>query len=238
MLFRSANEDILKAEKAKKELLGNVSHDLRTPLTMIVGYGEMIRDLPEENNEENINVIIDEAKRLSTLVDDLIDISKIDAIKLELSKEKVSLKSLLNEVYHQYDKHCKSQGIELTLNTEEEDAQVEVDVKRIKQVLYNFINNSLNYNDKDKQKIEIGYQKLDDTYRVYVYDNGEGIDEKDINNIWDRYYKVDKEHKRHHIGSGIGLSLAKQLLDAHGFNYGVESQKGEWTRFYFDVQAS
>ncbi|MBR0418206.1 MAG: HAMP domain-containing histidine kinase [Erysipelotrichaceae bacterium] len=236
--LENANEDILKAEKAKKELLGNVSHDLRTPLTMIVGYGEMIRDLPEENNEENINVIIDEAKRLSTLVDDLIDISKIDAIKLELSKEKVSLKSLLNEVYHQYDKHCKSQGIELTLNTEEEDAQVEVDVKRIKQVLYNFINNSLNYNDKDKQKIEIGYQKLDDTYRVYVYDNGEGIDEKDINNIWDRYYKVDKEHKRHHIGSGIGLSLAKQLLDAHGFNYGVESQKGEWTRFYFDVQAS
>ena len=233
----NANEDINKAEIAKKELIGNVSHDLRTPLTMIVGYGEMIRDLPEENTEENINVIIDEAKRLSTLVDDLIDISKADQIKTELHKEKISLNSFLTEVYRQYEKYCEVQDIDLKLDLKE-DITVEIDAKRIKQVLYNFVNNALNYNNKENKEIIIGTDvNPDGSYRVYVFDNGEGIDEKDIANVWDRYYKVDKEHKRTHIGSGIGLSLARSLLEAHGMNYGVESVKGEFTKFYFDVAA-
>lgn len=233
--LENANEDILKAEVAKKELLGNVSHDLRTPLTMIVGYGEMIRDLPEENTEENINVIIDEAKRLSTLVDDLIDISKIESIKLELNREDISLNDLLTSVYHQYDKYCKSQSVDFKLELTD-DITINVDTKRIKQVLYNFINNSLNHNTKDNKEIILGCNKIDNVYRVFVYDNGEGIDEKDISNIWDRYYKVDKEHKRYHIGSGIGLSLAKQLLEAHGLEYGVESKLKEYTKFYFDIK--
>lgn len=232
----NANEDILKAEKAKKELLGNVSHDLRTPLTMIVGYGEMIRDLPEENNEENINVIIDEAKRLSTLVDDLIDISKMDSVAIELNREVISLNELLKSVYHQYELFCRNQNIDLKLQLSD-DIDVELDEKRIKQILYNFVNNALNYNNKQDKKIVIGCEKKDDVYRVFVYDNGEGIDDSDIDNIWDRYYKVDKEHRRHRIGSGIGLSLARQLLMAHGLNYGVESKKDEYSKFYFDVKA-
>ena len=204
---------------------------------MIVGYGEMIRDLPEENTEENINVIIDEAKRLSTLVDDLIDISKIDAIRLELHKEEITVKELLESVYRQYEKYCETQGIELILDCKE-DQKIQIDIKRIKQVLYNFINNSLNYNDKEKQKIIIGSERNEDGLRIYVYDNGEGIDKEDLGNIWDRYYKVDKEHKRHHIGSGIGLSLAKQLLEAHGMECGVESLKGEYSKFYFDIKGN
>ncbi len=233
--LENANKDILKADKAKKELLGNVSHDLRTPLTMIVGYGEMIRDLPEENTPENINVIIDEAKRLSTLVDDLIDISKADQTSMELNREKIDLKELLESVYHQYDKYCETQGIDFSLDCQAE-GEIDADVKRIRQVLYNFINNSLNYNSKEKQKIVLGSEKIEDGIRIYVYDNGDGIAKEDIGNVWDRYYKVDKEHKRHHIGSGIGLSLAKQLLDAHGMECGVESVPGEYSKFYFDVR--
>ena len=233
--LEGANEDILKAEKAKKELLGNVSHDLRTPLTMIVGYGEMIRDLPDENNAENINVIIDEAKRLSTLVDDLIDISKIDAIKVELNKEKIAVSDLLESVYRQYEKYCETQGIDLQLKIDD-DSIIEVDVKRIKQVLYNFINNALNYNSKKEQKIILGSQRCDDGMRIYVYDNGDGIAKEDLGNVWDRYYKVDKEHKRHHIGSGIGLSLSKELLDAHGMEYGVESLPQEYSEFWFKAK--
>ena len=229
-----ANKDISKADKAKKELLANVSHDLRTPLTMIVGYGEMIRDLPEENNESNINVIIDEAKRLSTLVDDLLDISRIENDNIKLNKKEVSLNDLLTNTYHQYEKYCEAQNVKLELKLSE-DKIVSIDEARIKQVLYNFINNALNYNDKDNQLIILGSEIIDNKTRVYVYDNGEGISDKDINNIWDRYYKVDKLHKRSHIGSGIGLALSKQLLEAHNIKYGVESKVGEYTKFYFDL---
>jgi len=230
----NANDQILKADRAKKELLGNVSHDLRTPLTMIVGYGEMIRDLPEENNKDNIEVIINEAKRLSTLVDDLIDISKLESNKIELHKEDISLNKLLKSVYKQYSVYCKAQKVKFELNTVD-DITINVDENRIKQVLYNFINNALNYNTNKKPKIILGSEIVDGKYRVYVYDNGEGINDKDINNIWDRYYKVDKEHKRHHIGSGIGLSLSKDLLIAHNLGYGVESKIGEYSKFYFDI---
>ncbi|MBR4461584.1 MAG: HAMP domain-containing histidine kinase [Erysipelotrichaceae bacterium] len=232
-----ANEDILKADKARKELLGNVSHDLRTPLTMIVGYGEMMKDIPEEKNDANIDIIIAEAKRLSALVDDLIDISKIEDDNVELNKQEISLNDLLTSVYHQYQKYCETQGISFELQLSD-DIRVELDEKRIRQVLYNFINNALNYNDKDDQKMILGTEKLEDAYRVYVYDNGCGIAEEDLENIWDRYYKVDKEHKRHLIGSGIGLSLSRELLEAHGLNYGVESQENEYSRFYFDVKAA
>jgi len=223
----NANEDIQKAEKARKELLGNVSHDLRTPLTMIVGYGEMIRDLPEENNEDNINVIINEAKRLSALVDDLLDISKLEDNNVELHKEKIYLNNLLEDVYHQYEKYCEAKQCEFHLQLQE-NILVEVDPNRIRQVLYNFINNSLNYNSNSHPVIILGSEKQSEhLYRVFVYDNGEGIKETDREHIWDRYYKVDKEHKRHSIGSGIGLSLSRQLLIAHGLNYGVESEFGE-----------
>ncbi len=231
-----ANEDIQKADKARKELLGNVSHDLRTPLTMIVGYGEMMKDIPEEKNDENIDIIIEEAKRLSALVDDLIDISKIEDDSVELKKQTIHLNDLLTSVYHQYQKYCETQGIDLELKLSE-NILVELDEKRIRQVLYNFINNALNYNDKEKQEIVLGVEKKDDVYRVYVHDNGCGIAEEDLGNIWDRYYKVDKEHKRHLIGSGIGLSLSRELLKAHGLNYGVESQENVYSRFYFDVKA-
>lgn len=234
LTLSNANEDIIKAEKAKKELLGNVSHDLRTPLTMIVGYGEMIRDIKEENNEDNINVIIDEAKRLSDLVNDLIDISRIDQNGIELNKTNISINELLLDVYHQYEKYCSSQNVDFKLEIGE-DKRVLLDEKRIKQVLYNFINNALNYNHNPNAKIVLGSEIVDSKVRVYVYDNGEGIDQKDIDKVWDRYYKVDKSHIRHHIGSGIGLSLSKELLKAHGLDYGVESKINEYSKFYFDI---
>ncbi|MBR3228163.1 MAG: HAMP domain-containing histidine kinase, partial [Erysipelotrichaceae bacterium] len=229
-----ANEEIIKADKAKKELIGNVSHDLRTPLTMIVGYGEMIRNLPEENNPENINVIIDEAKRLSTLVDDLLDLSKAESGKIELNKKETSLNDMLKSVYRQYENYCRTQNVRFELRLAE-DRMINIDEHRITQVLYNFINNALNYNDKEDREIILGQEKHGDKTRVYVYDNGQGIADENISKVWDRYYKVDKEHKRAHLGSGIGLSLSRELLEAHGLEYGVESKEGEYSRFYFEV---
>ena len=230
-----ANEEIIKADVARKELIGNVSHDLRTPLTMIVGYGEMIRDFPEENNAENINVIINEAKRLSTLVDDLLDLSKVESGKIEFHNKDIRVSDLLGSVYDQFEPYCKANNIELVLNIEDSDVVVSVDENRLKQVLHNFMSNALNYNDAKDTKIIIGEEKVDGAYRIYVYDNGSGVKEEDKDKIWNRYYKVDKEHKRSHIGSGIGLSLCKDILDKMGYKYGVDSVYKEYSKFYFDI---
>ena len=231
----TANEEIIKADVARKELIGNVSHDLRTPLTMIVGYGEMIRDFPEENNAENINVIINEAKRLSTLVDDLLDLSKVESGKIEFHNKDTKISDLLGSVYDQFEPYCKANNIELVLNVEDSDVVVSVDENRLKQVLHNFMSNALNYNDAKDTKIIIGEEKVDGAYRIYVYDNGSGVKEEDKDKIWNRYYKVDKEHKRSHIGSGIGLSLCKDILDKMGYKYGVDSVYKEYSKFYFDI---
>lgn len=230
-----ANEEIIKADVARKELIGNVSHDLRTPLTIIVGYGEMIRDFPEENNAENINVIINEAKRLSTLVDDLLDLSKVESGKIEFHNKDIKISDLLGSVYDQFEPYCKANNIELVLNIEDSDVVVSVDENRLKQVLHNFMSNALNYNDAKDTKIIIGEEKVDGAYRIYVYDNGSGVKEEDKDKIWNRYYKVDKEHKRSHIGSGIGLSLCKDILDKMGYKYGVDSVYKEYSKFYFDI---
>lgn len=230
-----ANEEIIKADVARKELIGNVSHDLRTPLTMIVGYGEMIRDFPEENNAENINVIINEAKRLSTLVDDLLDLSKVESGKIEFHNKDIKISDLLGSVYDQFEPYCKANNIELVLNVEDSDVVVSVDENRLKQVLHNFMSNALNYNDAKDTKIIIGEEKVEDAYRIYVYDNGSGVRQEDKDKIWNRYYKVDKEHKRSHVGSGIGLSLCKDILDKMGYKYGVDSVYGEYSKFYFDI---
>lgn len=229
-----ANEEIIKADVARKELIGNVSHDLRTPLTMIVGYGEMIRDFPEENNAENINVIINEAKRLSTLVDDLLDLSKVESGKIEFHNKDIKISDLLESVYDQFEPYCKANNTELVLSVED-DVVVNVDDNRLKQVLHNFMSNALNYNDAKDTKIIIGEEKVDGAYRIYVYDNGSGVKEEDKDKIWNRYYKVDKEHKRSHIGSGIGLSLCKDILDKMGYKYGVDSVYKEYSKFYFDI---
>lgn len=229
-----ANTRINESDRFKKELIGNVSHDLKTPLTMIVGYGELIRDFKEENNENNINVIIDEANRLSYLVNDLIDMSKINSSGYELNREDISINKLIEEVYRQYQGYLKQNKIDFKLELAE-DQTVNVDVRRIKQVLYNFINNANNYNSKDNKQITIKTEIADKDIKISVIDNGDGIEQKDIRHIFDRYYKVDKEHKRQSVGSGIGLSLNREILEAHGFVYGVDSKLGEYSDFYFYV---
>lgn len=238
--FNDINETLIEssrlikqADVARKELLSNVSHDLRTPLTMIVGYGEMMQDFDEEKTNENIEVIVEEAKRLSGLVDDILDVSKGELGKLELHTKEYSINEIVYSVYHQYSLLAESRNIDLKIDLDA-DAIVEVDEKRIKQVLYNFVNNAINYNTNPNPEIIIS-TKIGEDHRVLVsvYDNGPGIKQEEIPLIWDRYYKVDAEHKRQVLGSGIGLSLSRMILELHDVEYGVDSKEGEYTRFYF-----
>ena len=231
-LVQAAN-DIQKADKAKRDLISNVSHDLRTPLTMIGGYGEMMIDLPEEKTDENIQVIVDETKRLNALVNDLLDMSRLQDGRIVLHKEVFDISALLKTQLQKYDVYRMREGY--TIESELLDTiYVNADKKRIEQVINNFLNNAVNYGGEAKHII-VREIKKENTVRIEVQDFGEGIDSKDLDNIWDRYYKVDKEHVRVANGSGIGLNIVKQLLELHGVPYGVKSSKGKGSTFYFEM---
>lgn len=231
-LVQAAN-DIQKADKAKRDLISNVSHDLRTPLTMIGGYGEMMIDLPEEKTDENIQVIVDETKRLNALVNDLLDMSRLQDGRIILHKEVFDISALLKTQLQKYDVYRMQEGY--TIESELLDTiYVNADKIRIEQVINNFLNNAVNYGGEAKHII-VREIKKENTVRIEVQDFGEGIDPEDLDNIWDRYYKVDKEHVRVANGSGIGLNIVKQLLELHGVPYGVKSSKGKGSTFYFEM---
>lgn len=230
-----ANHKIIESDRAKKELIANVSHDLRTPLTMIQGYAEMIRDIKEENNPENINVIIKETERLSVLVNDLLDLNRLNHKVMNLHMEKIYVNTLITDVYHQFETAFKRENIQAELEILVEDQEIKIDVFRIKQVLYNFINNAMVYNNNEVKKVRIKALNLDGIVEIGVYDNGIGIKEEEFDFVFERYYRNNEHHKRFVSGSGIGLALAKEILNAHELKFGVRSEVGRYTEFYFRI---
>ncbi len=231
----NASEQLSQNDKLQKELIANISHDLRTPLTMIVGYSEVMRDLPGENTPENVQVIIDETERLSQLVNDLLDLSKLQAGTRVLNTETINLTELIESTMFRYEKLTQKDGYRI-----EYEADVAVDVQAdrtmLLQVIYNLINNAINYTGEDKLvRVTQALTGNGNRVRVSVIDSGVGIPPEQIPLIWDRYYKIDKVHRRAMIGTGLGLSIVKQILEAHHTTYGVESKEGSGSTFWFEL---
>jgi len=230
-----AAEELSKTEQLQRDLFANISHDLRTPLTMIRGYAEMMRDIPGENSAENVQVIIDETNRLSNLVTDILDISKLQSGVTKLNLEVFSITDSIKNVITRYDKFMSSKGYSITFEYDK-NVYVNADSIKISQVLYNLINNAINYTGADK-KVTIRQKTDGYKTRIEVADSGEGIAEDEQKLIWDRYYKAGKNHKRSAVGTGLGLSIVKNIFILHGLKYGVESKKGEGSVFYFYIDA-
>ena len=231
-----AKQELAQTDELRRDLLANVSHDLKTPLTMIKGYAEMIRDLNSENIEkrnDNLNVIIEESERLNILVEDLLTLSKIQANKDSIIKEKFDLIELINNIVKRYTIYKDTEGYIFEINSPKE-IIINADKKKIEQVIYNLINNAINYTGSDN-KIIINVI-LDDKVRVEIKDTGHGISKDDLPHIWEKYYHSKKKHKRNVIGTGIGLSIVKTILESHGFKYGVESKRNKGTTFYFEME--
>ncbi len=230
-----ASEQLAKNDTLQKELIANISHDLRTPLTMIIGYSEVMRDLPGENTPENVQVIIDETERLSQLVNDLLDLSKLQAGTREPVMEVFNLTELVEATMLRYEKLTERDGYRVEYTS---DASVDVRADRtmLLQVIYNLINNAINYTGDDKL-VRVTQTLSEDgaSVRISVIDSGAGIPPEQIPLIWDRYYKIDKVHRRAMIGTGLGLSIVKQILEAHHTVYGVESKLGEGSTFWFEM---
>lgn len=228
-----AADELGKVDRLQKELIANISHDLRTPLTMIIGYGEMMRDIEGENTPENVQVIIDEATRLSSLVNDLLEISAFQSGNESIAREPFDASETISDICTRYQRLKEHNGYEITFEGDKS-TYIFADKKKILQVVSNLINNAINYSGEDK-RILVRCERKDDSIRVSVTDYGKGIPEEELANIWQRYYKVDKTHVRSVSGSGLGLSIVRQILELHGARYGVDSRLGVGSSFWFEL---
>lgn len=228
-----ATKELSQVDKFRRELLANVSHDLRTPLTMIEGYAEVMRDIPGENTPENVQVIIDEAKRLTAFVNNILDLSKLQSGIQSLNIDTVNLTSMLSEISTRYENLMKSEGysIEFTAN---DTVFIKCDENKISQAIHNLIDNAVNHTGDDK-KIFIRQLVNENKVRVEIADTGLGIPKQELPYIWDRYYKASSGHKRAVTGSGIGLSIVKSIFELHNAKYGVESNVNNGSTFWVEL---
>lgn len=228
--------EVTKTDEYRRDLMANVSHDLKTPLTMIKAYAEMVRDITykdKKKREENLNVIIDETDRLNALVGDILTLSKVQANSDTLEIETFDLHDEINELLKRYD-YLKEDGYEVVAEMPDS-IKVRADKNKLNQVIYNLVNNAINYTGEDKKvTIKVTAEKKD--YLVEVIDTGKGIEEDKIEHIWDRYYKNEKNHKRNVVGTGLGLSIVKTILEEHDIPYGVKSVIDKGTTFYFRIK--
>lgn len=231
-----AEGELSKVDKLQKELVANISHDLRTPLTMISGYSEMMRDIPSENTQENLQVIIDETERLTSLVNDVLDISKLQSGAQVFEKKRMCITDTVERAMTRYAK-LVSGGYDISYNHGEEKHYIIGDETRVLQVIYNLVNNAVTYTGEDKRVI-VSEKENDGYIRISVTDTGEGIAEDKLPLIWERYYKVDALHKRSAMGTGLGLSIVRGIMSEHGGRYGVESTLGSGSTFWVEFPIS
>ncbi len=229
-----AKDELSKADNMQKELIANVTHDFKTPLTMIKAYAAMIIEIsgndPEKRNK-SAQVIIDESDRLANLVNDILDISKIRSGISTLNCRECNISEEVLTIVDRFG-YLEEQGYRIVTDVED-DLFTVADTEKIQQVVYNLLGNAINYTGEDKT-VTVGVKAEGDMIHFTVTDTGKGISEEDLKTIWDRYYRSTQTHKRPVKGTGLGLSIVKTILVKHDFNYGVISEQGKGSTFYVD----
>lgn len=230
-----AKEEISKSRTLQRDLLANVSHDLRTPLTMIKAYAEMIKDISGDNKQKrdkHTKVIIDEADRLTMLVNDILNLSKLQSSVEGLDKKEINLSELTEKVIDRFSDYVENQGYKIE-DYVAPNLLTCVDEQKIEQVIYNLLGNSINYTGEDKTvKVYLTAEK--DKILLEIIDSGKGISEEKLATIWERYYRFSETNTRPVKGTGLGLSIVKAILDAHGITFGVRSKKDCGSNFYVE----
>ena len=230
-----ATEKLSQVNDLRKDLVANVSHDIKTPLTIIQTYTEMIKDIsgddPKKRNE-HLDVILKETEYLNKLVTDMSELSKLQSGNIEINRDNFDLKECTNKVIDLLKQLMFEKNIKLKTNMD--DCIIYADEIKISQVIYNFLSNAIKHSN-DNGKIIINVLDSEDSVKLEVIDNGDGISEEALPYIWDRYYKVDKNFNRNVNSTGLGLAIAKAILEAHKAKYGVESKVNEGSKFYFEL---
>ena len=232
-----AQSEMLKTDELRRDLMANVSHDLKTPLTMIKAYAEMIRDISYKDQDkmnEHLSIIVDETDRLTVLVNDILDLSRMQSNADSLSIEKFDLADDIKTIVNRYQIIKETEKYTINLDMPNS-IMIKADKKKLNQVIYNLINNAINYTGDDKT-VTVRVTKHKKYYLVEISDTGKGIKESEIPYIWNKYYKNDKNHQRNVVSTGLGLSIVKEILELHDYEYGVKSVLKKGTTFYFKIK--
>ena len=228
--------ELEKASTLQKDLIANVSHDLRTPLTMVKSYAEMIRDLSGDNppkRNSHLQVIIDEADRLNQLVSDMLTMSRMQSGVIQLEKNRFSIKEATESILQSYGVLMDQEGYMILFNCPE-DITVYADEATIKQVISNLLTNAIKYCGTDRT-VYVSAVRRYGKLLFEVTDHGMGIEPEELEYIWDRYYKASTNHVRTTTGSGLGLSIVKNILTLHHADFGVNSKVGVGSTFWFEL---
>lgn len=226
--------EIRRLETMRRDFVANVSHELKTPLTAIKGFVETLLGGALEDKENSVNflkIISNHAERLNTLIDDLLDLSKIESKETQLLENRFNLASLVKDVVGEFSGQIKRSGVTIKVELPE-DLEILADKDKIEQVLINLIDNAVKYN-KENGDIRIYSQDLEEKLKIVIEDSGQGIPAKDIPRIFERFYRVDKARSRELGGTGLGLSIVKHIIELHGGSVGLESTEGLGSKFWF-----
>ncbi|MFT7538612.1 MAG: two-component system phosphate regulon sensor histidine kinase PhoR [Lysobacterales bacterium] len=236
LVFHDVTE-IQRLESIRRDFVANVSHELRTPVTSIKGYTETLLDGAIEDKEvatDFLNIIQVDCDRLVKLVDELLDLSKIESGKYDLNKNCVNLSGLIEKVIKHLKKQAAKNNIEMINDSDKNLSKVLCDEVVIEQVFFNLCENAIKYN-KENGSIKISAEESESSVTFHIQDTGIGIPDKDLSRIYERFYRVDKARSREFGGTGLGLSIVKHLIQAHGGDVYVTSQVGVGTTFSFSL---
>lgn len=239
-LARALNKASYEMEKTdfyQREIIANVSHDLKTPLTMIRSYAEKIIDISGDNPEKrnaDLGVIIQETERLNRMVTDMLSVSNLQSNNVEMHMETFDLVEAAEDVYESFQVLTSSGDFDMQFHPCKP-AWVVGDRSRIMQVMTNFVSNAVKYSG-DNKFVDIRLTKSNRKVAFHCIDHGVGIPSDEISHVWDKYYRTSANHERDIEGTGLGLSICKGLLNLHNAKYGVESEEGKGSDFWFELE--
>jgi len=224
--FNKMSADLAQSINARRQMTADIAHELRTPLSLVLGHAEAVHDGVLPPSLENFEIIREEAGRLEHLVDDLRTLSLADAGELSIEKQPTDLKKLLQDITAVYQHRVQQKGIALELNLPAELPSVQADTNRITQVVTNILDNALRYTPADGRVI-LTAKEAKDGIQIFIKDSGPGIEADKVHHIFDRFYRVDPSRNRDEGGSGLGLAIAKSIVQAHGGQIWAESVLGQ-----------
>jgi len=232
--FNSMASDLERAEQMKRNMVADIAHELRTPLSNIRGYLEAVRDGVKKPDTDTIRSLEEEASLLSRLVDDLQELSLAEAGELTLVRREENVAVLVRQVMSAVEGYVSAKGLSLTVELPDKLPLVNIDSHRIGQVLRNLLENAIAHTGTGGT-ITVAARQHENGVEVAVSDTGEGIPPEDLPNIFERFYRVDKSRARATGGSGLGLTIAKRLIEAHGSSIEADSEPGKGSTFTFTL---